>query len=159
MDSKKQNVSVRLSTSDLRRIKEIAQRMHVRESDVFRFAVKTVLATLMPLNDPHVKGKDLLPMFADCYRDLTRHFEFDASRLERIINSGVDDPDQIVDRDDIELLVMAAVQENYALMRLNKLLESEDDRRDLGSALKAYLLDKYVGKRTDPRLDTALEPA
>ena len=159
MDSKKQNVSVRLSASDLRRIKEIARRMHVRESDVFRFAVKTALARLMPLNDPHVMGRDLLPMFADCYGDLTRYFELDTSRLEMIINMGVNDPDQAVDRDDIELLVMAAVQENYALMRLNKLLGSEDDVRDLGQALKAYLLDKYVGNTTESRLEPSLEPA
>ena len=62
VDNKKQNVSVRMSSTDLKRIKDIAQRMNVRDSDVFRFAIKNTLAKLTPLNDSLVRGKDLLPV-------------------------------------------------------------------------------------------------
>ena len=159
MDAKKRNVSVRMSSNDLRRIRELARRMQVRESDVFRFAVKTLLAKLTPLNDTRVKGKDLLPVFVDCYADLTRYFEFDTARLERIINAGVEEPDQRVDRDDIELLVMAGIQEGYVHMKLKNILGRSPEQPDLAGALKEYLLEKYIGSMDVSGLEPALENA
>ena len=159
MDAKKRNVSVRMSSNDLRRIRELARRMQVRESDVFRFAVKTLLAKLTPLNDTRVKGKDLLPVFVDCYADLTRYFEFDTARLERIINAGVEEPDQRVDRDDIELLVMAGIQEGYVHMKLKYILGRSPEQPDLAGALKEYLLEKYIGSMDVSELEPALENA
>jgi hypothetical protein len=45
----KKNISVRLGVGDLRRVKEIALRLDMKESDIFRFAVKSLSTRLMPL--------------------------------------------------------------------------------------------------------------
>jgi hypothetical protein len=144
MDARKQNISVRLSGGDRRRIKQIAVRMQVRESDIFRYAIKSLLTKLTPLNDSRMRGKDLLPVFVDCYSEITRHLDLDALQLEQIINADIADPEQRVDRDDIELLAMAGQQESYAYVRLMKLMRKQPEKQELGSALKEYLLSKYV---------------
>jgi hypothetical protein len=153
LDNKKQNISVRMNSGDLQRIKEIAKRMHVRESDVFRFAVKNTLAKLAPLYDPQVRGKDLVPVFADSGSDLTSYFELDTACLEKIINSGVDDPDKRVAREDIELLAMAGIQDSYVYMRLNQIFRKQSGLQAVSGALREYLLDKYMdgsgGKEPD----------
>jgi len=145
VDNRKQNVSVRMSSTDLRRIKDIALRMSVRDSDVFRFAIKSTLAKLTPLNDSLVRGKDLLPVFVGSGSELTSYFELDTLRLEKIINSGVDDPQKRVEHEDIELLAMVGIQENYVYMRLKQLLEKQPEQHAVNNALKEYLLEKYIG--------------
>ncbi|MDT8383289.1 MAG: hypothetical protein RRB22_02640 [Gammaproteobacteria bacterium] len=145
VDNKKQNVSVRMSSADLKRIKDIAKRMNVRDSDVFRFAVRSTLTKLTPLGDDHVHGKDLLPVFVGGGSELTSYFNLDSSRLERIINEGVDDPEKMVDREDVEMIVMANIQESYVLMRLKHLQKKQPEQRDVGLALREYLLEKYIG--------------
>jgi hypothetical protein len=144
VEGQKQNISVRLSEFDRTRMKEVAQRMHIRESELFRYAIKSMLRKLTPLNNSHVKGKDLLPVFLECFPDLTREFELDAERLDDIINANVDDPDQLVDRDDIELLVMAGIQEGYAYVRLKNLVRKQPEKYEVGSVLKDYLMSKYI---------------
>jgi hypothetical protein len=153
VESKKQNISVRLSGSDRRRLKDVAKRMQVRESDLFRYAIKSLLTKLTPLNDSRIKGKDLLPVFVDCYSEITRHLDLDAIQLEQIINANVDDPGQLVDRDDIELLALAGVQEGYAYMRLINLTRKRPEKQELGSALKEYLMTKYVLGQVAPGLE------
>lgn len=149
LDNKKQNISVRMSNADLQRIKEIAKRMQVRDSDVFRFAVKNTLAKLAPLSDVQARGKDLVPVFADSGSELTSYFELDSSRLEKIINAGVDDPEYRVAREDIKLLAMAGVQESYAYMRLNQILKKQSNFQAVSNGLREYLLDKYLDGYTE----------
>lgn len=144
LDNKKQNISVRMNCSDLQRIKEIAKRMQVRDSDVFRFAVKNTLAKLAPLSNTEARGKDLVPVFADSGSELTSYFELDTARLEKIINSGVNDPGERVAREDIELLAMAGVQESYVYMRLNQILKNQNHLQAASGVLREYLLDKYI---------------
>lgn len=62
MDLKKQNISLRMNTSDLRKVKQIAQRLERREADVFRFAIKSTLAKLAPLSELQACGSDLLKL-------------------------------------------------------------------------------------------------
>lgn len=145
VDKNKRSVSVRMSKTDLKRIEDIAQRMQVRKSDVFRFAIKSTLTKLTPLNDLLVRGTDLLPVFVDCGTELASHFELDTSRLEKIINAGVENPERRVDREDIELLVMLGIQENYVYLRLKKLLQKPPEQHAVNSALREYLLEKYIG--------------
>ena len=56
MDSRKQAVSIRMSAGDIRSVKKLARRLGVRDSDVIRLAVKSMLAKLGPLNDATVRG-------------------------------------------------------------------------------------------------------
>jgi hypothetical protein len=146
VESRKQAVSIRMNGSDVRKVKRLATRLGVRDSDVIRFAVKSMLAKLGPLYDPEVNGRNLVPVFVESGADLLRFFDIDAAKLEAIINSGVE-ADRVVDRDDIALLALTSAQEPYAALRLSELEQNERPRRgpaQLLESLREYLYAKYV---------------
>jgi hypothetical protein len=116
IDNRKQAVSIRMSRGDVRHIKQLADRLGVRDSDVVRYAIKTMLSRLAPLPDETVRGRALLPVFVESGAELMRHFELDATRLAEIINDGAD-PSRKVDAGDIQLIAMSGTQAPYAKMR------------------------------------------
>jgi hypothetical protein len=135
-----------MNEPDVRKVKKLAMRLGVRDSDVIRFAVKSTLARLGPLHDPEVHGRNLVPVFVESGGELLRFFDLDAARLEAIINSGVE-PERRVERDDIALLALTGTQEPYAALKLSALDRS--DRRGqkgagLSESLRQYLYAKYV---------------
>jgi hypothetical protein len=148
--TRKQAISLRVGAADLRKVKKLAQRLGVRDSDVIRFAVKTMLARVAPLCDHGVRGRALLPAFIEAGRDLCRHFDLDAARLEEIINDGVA-KDQEVESDDLQLIAMAGIQHIYGQLTLSKVppgltterraLHAEDP---LSGQLRGYLYSKYA---------------
>jgi len=146
MESRKRAVSVRMNSADVRKVKKVAQRLAVRDSDVIRFAVKCMLARLGPLYDPEVRGRNLVPVFVESGAELLRFFELDAARLEQIINDGVDSSKR-VDRDDVALLALSGGQEAYAALLLSELNRDERSHSqvaELSASLRQYLYDKYV---------------
>ncbi len=149
IDDKKQTVSVRMSASDHNKVKEIANRLHVRESDLFRFAVKSAITKLLPLYDKNFKGKDLIPLFIEFGNELTNYFELDTMRLDEIINEGVSaDSDNYVDYDDLNLIAMSGIRENHLYIRLNYLNQEFNSNgpveHENHSLLKRYLYRKYI---------------
>lgn len=146
IEIRKQAVSIRMNGGDVRKVKKLAQRLGVRDSDVIRFAVKSMLARLGPLYDPEVRGRNLVPVFVESGVELLRFFELDAMRLEAMINEGVD-PTRRVDRDDIELLALTGGQTSYAALKLSELHRGDHESTDasqLAASLRQYLYDKYV---------------
>ena len=146
IESRKQAVSIRMNSTDVRKVKKVASRLGVRDSDVIRFAVKGMLARLGPLYDPEVHGRNLVPVFVESGAELLRFFEIDASRLEAIINNGVD-VERRVERDDIALLALTGTQEPYAALKLSELDRTERRERspaELSESLRQYLYAKYV---------------
>jgi hypothetical protein len=146
VDSRKQAVSIRMSAADVRKVKKLAVRIGVRDSDVIRFAVKSMLNRLGPLYDSEAKGRSLVPVFVESGADLLRFFELDAARLESIINAGVDATKQ-VDRGDIALLALAGGQEPYAALMLSELKRADRGPLapgELSGSLRQYLYEKYV---------------
>lgn len=146
VDSRKQAISIRMNGADVRKVKKLAQRLSVRDSDVIRFAVKCMLTRLGPLYDAEVKGRNLVPVFVESGAELLRFFDLDAARLEAIINDGVESARR-VERDDIALLALTGGQEPYAallLSELNKEERSGASAGELASSLRQYLYDKYV---------------
>jgi hypothetical protein len=139
-------VSVRMGVTDLSKMKAIAKRLGVRDSDVFRYAVKNSLAQLAPLVDPTIQGRHLLPVFVEAGPALLRYFELDAARLADIVNSGVDNPELLVAGEDLTLLSMAGVQESLAMVKLGELLEgtAPQEKDGLADVLREYLYEKYV---------------
>jgi hypothetical protein len=115
--NRKQAVSIRMSRADVRQIKQLADRLGVRDSDVVRYAIKTMLARLAPLPDQAVRGRALLPVFVEAGADLMRHFDIDVTRLAEIINDGAD-TSRRVDAADIQLIAMSGTQAPYAKMRI-----------------------------------------
>jgi hypothetical protein len=148
MEGRKQAISLRLSAGDIRRIKHLAQRLEVRDSDVVRFALKTMFQRLGPLTDPNARGRDLVPVFVEAGAEIVRHFDLDSAQLDSIINEGVDDEQQ-VDTDDIQLMAMFGAQKTYARLSLRRLQEGDgapagnsgDD--SVGESLRRLLYKKY----------------
>lgn len=143
MESRKQNVSVRMTHSDLHRIKEISKRLGVKESDLFRFCIKNGLSKLMPLQDETIKGADLMSVFIDMGEEITRFFDFDAVQLERIINGDLEEDGRKVSKDDIDLLALANVSERYVVVKLGELSKRPGNGQTTFDALKSYLKEKY----------------
>ena len=146
VDSRKQAISIRMNSADVRKVKELAQRLAVRDSDVIRFAVKCMLTRLGPLYDLEVKGRNLVPVFVESGAELLRFFDLDAARLETIINGDVDAARR-VERDDIALLALTGGQEPYAALLLSELNKEERNGSSAGefaTSLRQYLYDKYV---------------
>lgn len=140
-----------MNGTDIRKVKRLAARLGVRDSDVIRFAVKTLLAKLGPLYDPEVHGRNLLPVFVETGGELLRFFDIDAAKLETIINNGVQS-DRRVDRDDIALLALTSAQEPYAALKLSELDRTERPRQgaaELLESLRQYLYAKYVYRPVD----------
>ncbi len=111
-----------MSGADVRKIKKLAARLGVHDSDVVRFAVKSMLARLEPLHDPEARGRSVLPVFVESGDELVRFFELDALRLDIIINDGVE-AGRRVDRDDVALIAMHATQPPFAAIKLSELAQ------------------------------------
>jgi hypothetical protein len=145
-ESRKQAVSIRLGSGDIRKVKRLAERLGVRDSDIIRFALKWTLNRVAPLCDPEIKGPNLVPVFVETGAELIRHFELDAFRLETIINEGVERPRRVA-HDDIALLALAGAQQPYALLHLRSGGAADSTLASI-DALRQYLYDKYVYART-----------
>lgn len=155
-ESRKRAMSIRINTADLSRVKRLAQRLGVRDSDIVRFALKTMIARLVPLCDPEVRGRNLVPVFVESGAELLRYFDLDAAKLDAIINDSTGN-DRRVERDDIALLALTGSQDAYAALKLSELQREEDGAlRDgeLSTSLRRYLYEKYVY-----RTGTASKPA
>src|SRR5579871_5784399 len=147
-----------MNSTDVRKVKKLASRLGVRDSDVIRFAVKSMLGRLGPLYDAEVHGRALVPVFVESGAEMLRFFDIDASKLEAIINHGVD-VERRVERDDIALLALTGSQEPYAALKLSELNRSERKRQnpaELSESLRQYLYAKYVYRPASPE---AVAPA
>lgn len=156
-EARKKAVSIRINVSDVRKLKRLAQRLGVRDSDVVRFALKTMLTRLVPLTDPDVRGRNLVPVFVESGAELLRYFDLDATRLDAIINDSTGD-ERRVEREDIALLALTGAQDPYAALKLSELNHKDGAalrNGELSSSLRHYLYDKYVYRKSDAQHDLA----
>jgi hypothetical protein len=144
---------------DVRRVKNLAHRLGVHESEVIRFAVRAMLERLGPLCDEQVVGRKLVPVFVESGAELLRFFNLDNDRLNVIIN-GDADVQQRVEPEDIALLAMSSTQQPYAALKLSELQaadrSSATEPAELSTSLRQYLYDKYVFRQSAPRLNSAV---
>ena len=152
VDQRKQAVSIRLGDSDIRNIKRIAKRLGVRDSDIIRFAIKSTLGRIAPLCDHGIRGRNLVPVLVESGDELIRFFELDAFRLETIINDKAEEGRQ-VDRDDVALLAMSGLRDEYLLMRIKDGRPAEGEASAQTHSLRRYLYDKYVYRNSENRSD------
>ena len=144
-ENRKQAVSIRLGEGDVRNIKRMAQRLGVRDSDIIRFAIKWMLGRVAPLCDDAIRGRNLVPVLV----------ELDAYRLEAVINENAD-ANQRVDRDDIALLTMSGLRDQYLVMRLKDANGAGHEANAPARTLRNYLYDKYVYRGEEaPRAESA----
>jgi hypothetical protein len=150
VEHRKQAVSIRLGEGDVRNIKRMAQRLGVRDSDIIRYAVKSMLNRIAPLCDDAIRGRNLVPVLVESGDELIRYFELDAYRLDTIINeqAGVT---ARVDRDDIALLAMSGLREQYLVMRMQDGTIAPHEAAAPSRSLRNYLYDKYVYRNDEQR--------
>ena len=128
----------------------MAQRLGVRDSDIIRYAVKSMLNRIAPLCDEAIRGRNLVPVMVESGDELIRYFELDAYRLEAIINEHAG-PTTRVDRDDIALLAMSGLREEYLVMRLQNGTAVPHGVAAPDRSLRNYLYDKYVYRQEERR--------
>jgi hypothetical protein len=145
IDQRKQAISIRLGGSDLRNVKKLAKRLGVRDSDIIRYAIKSMVGRIAPLCDESIVGRNLVPVLVEAGDELIRHFELDSYRLESIINERALE-DSRVERDDIALLAMNVLRDQYLLMRMNG---ASADATAAARSLRDYLYDKYVYRHAE----------
>ncbi len=148
MEQSKKNISVRLTASDIKKIKEIAERIGVKYSDLFRFSVKSMLTRLMPLHDKELRGADLIPTLLECGEELMDYFDIDSEQLDRIVNEGVVDRSKRVDTEDLDLMVLSYLNQNYGVKKLSEVSNANIEAADVNEVLKHYLYEKYVIDRS-----------
>ncbi len=141
--AKKQHVSVRLAEADHRKMKEIAKRLGVKESDLFRYIVKNSLNKLWPFQDERIRGADLIPVLLDCGQDLARYLELDSEQLDQIVNGGLEGDERKVEKEDLDILAMTGTSDHYMRVKLSALSQEAVADEDLVLALKQYLARKY----------------
>jgi hypothetical protein len=145
-ESRKKAVSIRINASDVDKVKKLAKRLGVRDSDIVRFALRSMLQRLVPLADPEVRGRNLVPVFVESGVELLRYFDLDAARLDAIINASTG-TDRRVEREDIALLALTGGQDSYAALKLSELNHQDEHQLrsgELSSSLRRYLYEKYV---------------
>jgi hypothetical protein len=150
-DRRKQAVSIRLGEADVRNIKRVAQRLGVRDSDIIRYAIKSMLNRIAPLCDDAIRGRNLVPVLVESGDELIRYFELDAYRLDTIINEHAGAATR-VDRDDIAMLAMSGLREQYLVMRMQDgTVVPPHEAVSPGRSLRNYLYDKYVYRYDEQR--------
>lgn len=141
--SKSTCISVRLRGSDIDRIKAIARRLDVSDSEIFRFGIRLAMARLLPLLDDQACGFRVLPVFVENDAELVRHFDMDAAHLDRVINEHCDEPGIRVDPADLNLLTLHGLPSDYLRLRLQELVGESLEGISMWKALRTYLYRKY----------------
>jgi hypothetical protein len=139
----KKNISVRLGVADLRRVKEIANRLDVKESEIFRYAVKSLSTRLMPLLNRQLCGVSMLVALLESGEELLRYFEFDTQQLYKLINTSVIDGQKLVENEDIEMLAVAIINPDYLAAQVSEKLNTHIEPTLAFEALRHYLFRKY----------------
>jgi hypothetical protein len=142
--SKKQSTSVRLNETDVKRIRLIAERLGVKESEMVRFIIKEALSKLLPFQDQEMKGVDLMPALIACGPHLAQYFDLDPDAMEEIVNSGVTEETNKVELADLAMLVLSAESQEYVCTKLSSMVSANVDSENLNKLLKNYLREKYI---------------
>jgi hypothetical protein len=138
--------SVRLSSTDLRRLKQISERLGGTESHLVRFALRYVLSRLAPLQTG-TGGPALLPVFLEFGREMLNYFDLDEDALDRLLNDGTTNGRRI-DREDIGLLLIHGLEEPCVHAHLTELTDVPIKPGSATVELKNYLYDKYLYRRS-----------
>jgi len=136
---------MRISESDHLKVKRIANRLGVRDSDMYRYAIKTILAKLSPLDHKNRCGSDVLPAFIECGKELASFFNLDSEKLNTIINNGNQNNSLNVEMHDIELIAMSALPDHFLQRKIQDLIKTDDTiKSNTDNILSEYLYEKYL---------------
>ena len=140
-DEKKHIVSMRLNNNDRNAIQMMASRLFVRESELYRLAVNTLLIRMHKLNDLDCTGSDLLPLLIEFREELNQNLGFKKQQLFKIVNNGNAHPDKFVAMTDIELLLLPQHLLRQRLLQIEEAITVKE--RDINAWLENYFAAKY----------------
>ena len=89
-----------------------------------------------------------MPVFVEFGNELTSYFDLDESRLEGILNDGIEG-DRRVDREDVGLLLMAGLEETRLYARLSEITELQSDPDTVMEDFRKYLYAKYLYRKPE----------
>jgi hypothetical protein len=135
-----QMISLRLPDSDRIAIQNLSNRLYVRESDVYRFAINFFLNHFSILSDHSAGGSDLLLVLCEIRNEINHLLGLKKHQLEKIINGNNPDPEKFVAMTDIELFLMP---HHLLKNRLTKLTNSAKNIDNIDECLKDYFIQKY----------------
>ena len=149
MANRSNAISLRLSDAEKSKLKLVAERLDVRETDILRYAIEATLSRLGSLLDPDVGGVDLLPVFVETGSEMLRYFSIDSAQLESIVNAGVEEPDKRVEAKDLALLASASRNDPVAAVHLRAMFHTSDHAEEesvavLQQRFRDYLYQKYL---------------
>jgi hypothetical protein len=142
----------------------LAQRFGTRDSNVVRVALKIMRERLEPLCNQNIRGRALVPVIVEAGHDILHHSDLDFTRLEEIVNSGVNKV-QDIKSEDLQLLAAAAIQQTYAQFKLTRILPvpGTEGRRapqmeeQINDRLRSYFCTKYAETECSDDAATAAE--
>jgi hypothetical protein len=140
-DDIKHIVSMRLNNADRFAVRLIAERLSVRKSELYRFAVCHFIKQLHKLNDASCSGSDLLPVFLEFREELKTHLSLNKHQLFKIFNGKNTPSDKFVAMVDIELLLLPDHRVRQRLTQSSTVANQRDSTT--GAWLENYLQKKY----------------
>lgn len=151
-DTRKKIVSLRLSIADRQKVKIVADRLGVAESDVFRFAIARALDRLAPLHDENATAEELLGIFLDFGPELTGYFNVDPQRLERLLTDHADISDKM-EPGDVEMLALGNAAGAGVATPPDEALNNSASSSLGGETMRQYFYAKYIRPIDDRPLD------
>lgn len=128
---------MRLNTSQIKQAQTLADRLYIRESDMYQLAFSFALSKLSNVTGEYYRGVDLLPFLLEMRENINKNLNISKHVLFKIINTS---PDEFVEMTDIELLKSPTHLLKHALQQLGeKPLEHDNPE----TCLKAYFFKKY----------------
>jgi len=139
----KEMVAVRLDPADRKRLKVVAERLEVNDSDLLRYAVKLMLADFAPLTDQALEGAEVLGAFIEHGPEKARWLDLDVEKLDRILHENLEDEGLRVSRDDIALALGGSQSRGYVDWFVDVTTHNRMPRRHI-LLPGMYLFEKYL---------------
>ncbi len=137
----KKLVSIRIRDSHRNSVQQLASRLLVKESKLYRLAINILLSKLKDLQHQNLAGSDLLPLFLNLRGQFTDDLDLKPLQLFRVINRLNADPNKFVALNDVELLLTKEHLLRERLMSLRETHPYKDTNTD--QWLQNYLLSRY----------------
>ena len=142
-DDARRSISVRINTSDYGRLKAIARRLSVRESDVFRHLVRLGVGRLMRALDSNAPSRERYRLLVSLAGELGEDFGLTVADCAALLSTRAS-PRLSLDAADVELIGMVAAHPQHACTVLASLTREPVDEANLVAKLGRYLDHKHT---------------
>jgi len=142
-DDARRSISVRINTSDYGRLKAIARRLSVRESDVFRHLVRLGITRLMRALDSEAPSRERYRLLVSLAGELGEDFGLTVPDCAALLSTRAS-PRLALDAADVDLIALVATHPLHACAVLSSLVDEPVDESTLVARLGLYLDQKHT---------------